>query len=68
MQNAEYVYFNVDTAWNVDNTWIVFDSMLLNHFYLSAINSLQVWVNEVLVGRTFILGISGFALSKFIWK
>lgn len=27
-----------------------FGSVLLNHFYLSAIHFLQVWVDDVLVG------------------
>lgn len=52
---------------NMDNMWIAFDSVLLNHFYLSAIKSLQVWVDDVLVGRKF-LEISSSALSKFLWK
>ena len=45
-----------------------FDSVLLNHFYLSPIKSLQVWVDDVLVGRKFLLEISSSALSKFMWK
>lgn len=52
---------------NMDNMWIAFDSVLLNHFYLSPIKSLQVWVDDVLVGRKF-LEISSSALSKFLWK
>ena len=43
-------------------------TLSLNHFYLSAINSLQVWVDDVLVGRKFLLEISGSPLSEFMWK
>lgn len=67
-QKAEYMYYNEALAWNVGNTWIVFDSKMLNYFYLRAINSLQVWVNDVLVGRIFVLGMSCSALYKFVGK
>lgn len=44
------------------------DSAVLNSFYLETINSLQVWVGDVLVGSKFFLEISASTASKFLWK
>lgn len=51
----------------MDGTWIEFGFGVLK-FNLSTINSLQVGLDDVLVGTKFLPEISGSALSKIRWK
>lgn len=49
-QKAEYMYFVVCSLERGQHMDCIFGSVLLNHFYLSAVNFFQVWVDDVLVG------------------